>query len=696
MLTAIALLCATMATITMAQTNFDIELSNPSPAPGEMFSITFTTEQASALYYYGLEIAYDETRFAFSGVTAGELLGENPLQIASEIASSTIGASVVRTSGSGDGPGSVVTINFETLANASSGEAEFTISNADLRDSAGASLTLIVDESITVVVPASETFTVFYNNPQDWVAVNAYAFESDNGVFYQPWPGEPMNLPDEGSVWYSYDIPVNFNRVIFNNGDGEKTGDLVRNTDGWYDGTQWYDSEPDLEDSRLVTFSVDMSVQAELGNFDVVLNDVIYVRGGFNGFSLDNPLSLSGDDVFEAEIEVFGPADSTQEYKFFIEAGDGRELPNGGWELLEEDPNLNRSFALGEADAAQTLPLVFFNNDEGADEPQFVIVWPGDTNNDGVVNEEDVLPLGIYWNQTGPVRANATTEWVAQESEPWSPVAATYADTDGSGLINQTDLLAIGLNFGEANGNALLSTDPIMVINVPVLNEGDTATITLSASQVIQLQGLSFAFEAEGVDGEAVAISTPVMGDWALGWEAGNNLIEFNKSGDHKVSGARAHKGLTEPEPASDLFTFELSALLNWNSSAEVVLKRLSYIDADGVARTIEEVDFDLTVESGTSAGGTELPVQTALQQNYPNPFNPATNIAYDLSESGTVTIEVVNILGQRVALLVNRQETRAGSHVQSFDASRLTSGVYLIRMTAGTQTFIRKMMLVK
>ncbi len=696
MLTAVALLCATMATITMAQTNFDIELSNPSPAPGEMFSITFTTEQASALYYYGLEIAYDETRFAFSGVTAGELLGENPLQIASEVAASTIGASVVRTSGSGEGPGSVVTINFETLANATSGEAEFTISNADLRDTAGAPLTLIVDESITVVVPASETFTVFYNNPQDWVAVNAYAFESDNGVFYQPWPGEAMNIPDEGSVWYSYDIPVNFNRVIFNNGEGEQTDDLVRNTDGWYDGTQWYDSEPDLEDSRLVTFSVDMSVQAELGNFDVSLNDMVYVRGGFNGFSLDNPLTLSGDDVFEAEIEVSGPAGSTQEYKFFIEAGDGRELPNGGWELLEEDPNLNRSFALGEADAAQTLPLVFFNNNEGADEPEFVIVWPGDTNNDGVVNEEDVLPLGIYWNQTGPARANPTTEWAAQESEPWSPVAATYADTDGSGLINQTDLLAIGLNFGETHGNAVLNTDPVIVINVPVLNEGDTATITLSASQVIQLQGLSFAFEAEDVEGEAIAISTPVMGDWASGWEAANSLIEFNKSGDQKVSGARAHKGLTEPETASDLFTFELSALLNWTSSAQIVLKRLSYIDAGGVARTVEEVDFDITVDSGTSAGGTELPVQTALQQNYPNPFNPTTNIAYDLSESATVTIEVVNILGQRVALLVNRQETRAGSHVQPFDASRLTSGVYLIRMTAGNQTFTRKMMLVK
>lgn len=219
-----------------AQQNLEIELSNSAPEAGELFSITFTATETSALFYYGLEVGYDESRFAFSGVSAGELMGENPLQIADTIAPSTIGASVVRTSGSGEGTGSVITLEFMTLSDASAGEAIFIISNADLRNTAGAPIEVIVDESISVTVPASETFTVYYNNPDGWANVNAYTFAVEGGE-YKPWPGEAMNLPEEGSVWYSYDIPVNFNRVIFNDGEGNQTGDLIRNSDGWFDGT---------------------------------------------------------------------------------------------------------------------------------------------------------------------------------------------------------------------------------------------------------------------------------------------------------------------------------------------------------------------------------------------------------------------------------------------------------------------------
>ncbi|MCH8558895.1 MAG: starch-binding protein, partial [Balneolia bacterium] len=259
-----------------AQINLDIELSNPAPEAGQPFSITFTASEASALFYYGLEVSYDESRFSFTGVSAGELMGVNPLQIADVIAPATIGASVARTSGSGDGAGSVITLDFMTLPGASAGEAIFTISNADLRNTAGAQIDVIVDETISVTVPASETFTVYYNNPGSWANVNAYAFESDGGE-YLPWPGEAMTLPEEGSIWYSYDIPVNFNRVIFNDGAENQTDNLIRNSDGWFDGTQWYDSEPNLDESRLVIFSVDMGVQAELGNFDITLNDLVYV-----------------------------------------------------------------------------------------------------------------------------------------------------------------------------------------------------------------------------------------------------------------------------------------------------------------------------------------------------------------------------------------------------------------------------------
>ncbi|MCH8557362.1 MAG: T9SS type A sorting domain-containing protein, partial [Balneolia bacterium] len=437
-------------------------------------------------------------------------------------------------------------------------------------------------------------------------------------------------------------------------------------------------------------------VQAELGNFDITLNDLVYVRGDFNEFSLDNPMTLTGDGVFEAEIEISGPVGSEREYKFFIEAGDERELPNGGWELFIENPDDNRVFTLGEPDVNQILPLVFFNDDEGAAEPEFVTVWPGDTNNDGVVNEEDVLPLAIYWNQAGPARENASVEWTGQQAEVWNPVAATFADTDGSGLINQTDLLAIGLNFGEMHGEQVFNADPVNSATISSLNTGDRAVITISAPQTTALQGLSFAFETEGVADNLFTIAELQMAEWAQSWNESGSLIEFNRTEGARLSGARAHKGLTNPEAAGELLTFVVEATQNWSNEAQLNVKRMSYIDAVGEAISFEEVLIEVDIETGTSTGGTELPRETALNQNYPNPFNPTTNIAFDLSENSVVTIEVVNILGQRVALLANRQEMSAGSHVQTFDASRLTSGVYLLRMTAGSQTFTRKMMLVK
>lgn len=90
-----------------------------------------------------------------------------------------------------------------------------------------------------------------------------------------------------------------------------------------------------------------------------------------------------------------------------------------------------------------------------------------------------------------------------------------------------------------------------------------------------------------------------------------------------------------------------------------------------------------------------ELPAQLALDQNYPNPFNPTTTIQYALPESGHIRLDVFNVLGQRVATLINGEQT-AGFHSLQFDGSRLSSGVYLYRLQTGNQVITRKMLLLK
>ncbi len=83
------------------------------------------------------------------------------------------------------------------------------------------------------------------------------------------------------------------------------------------------------------------------------------------------------------------------------------------------------------------------------------------------------------------------------------------------------------------------------------------------------------------------------------------------------------------------------------------------------------------------------------LEQNYPNPFNPTTQIEYRLAKGGMVNLNVYDILGNEVEQLVNSDHP-AGSHVISFDASGLSSGVYFYRIQAGTFSQTRKMIIAK
>jgi hypothetical protein len=89
------------------------------------------------------------------------------------------------------------------------------------------------------------------------------------------------------------------------------------------------------------------------------------------------------------------------------------------------------------------------------------------------------------------------------------------------------------------------------------------------------------------------------------------------------------------------------------------------------------------------------IPEEYVLLQNYPNPFNPVTHIRFGLPEAGEVKIELFDILGQRVALLVDERKP-AGYHTIDFDSSNLASGIYLYRIQAGDYVDSKKMVLMK
>lgn len=101
------------------------------------------------------------------------------------------------------------------------------------------------------------------------------------------------------------------------------------------------------------------------------------------------------------------------------------------------------------------------------------------------------------------------------------------------------------------------------------------------------------------------------------------------------------------------------------------------------------------TVEATPTENAAATITEYALRQNYPNPFNPSTQIGFDLVESGIVTLKVYNLMGQTVATVVNGTMS-AGSHMISFDATNLTSGVYLYRIEVNGFAAEKKMLLMK
>lgn len=90
------------------------------------------------------------------------------------------------------------------------------------------------------------------------------------------------------------------------------------------------------------------------------------------------------------------------------------------------------------------------------------------------------------------------------------------------------------------------------------------------------------------------------------------------------------------------------------------------------------------------------VPADFALEQNYPNPFNPSTNINFALPQASKVTLTVYDMLGRKVATLINGDQLQAANHSVKFDASALASGMYIYRIEAGSFVSTRKMMLIK
>lgn len=109
--------------------------------------------------------------------------------------------------------------------------------------------------------------------------------------------------------------------------------------------------------------------------------------------------------------------------------------------------------------------------------------------------------------------------------------------------------------------------------------------------------------------------------------------------------------------------------------------------------------EMEVNGVSTTTAEVTEEPIPTeyGISQNYPNPFNPTTKVEIQMKERGRASLDVYNIIGEKVLSVIDEKELHAGIHEVNIDATGLPSGIYIYRLNVDDKiTQIKKMNLIK
>ena len=122
-----------------------------------------------------------------------------------------------------------------------------------------------------------------------------------------------------------------------------------------------------------------------------------------------------------------------------------------------------------------------------------------------------------------------------------------------------------------------------------------------------------------------------------------------------------------------------------YNSVSDTYSNRTNIVSASGDYNPHKRVFTQSSIQKG----------RFFLSQCYPNPFNPSTKIFYTLPENAKVQIKVYDMLGKEVAELVNEIKP-AGYHETTFNASELSGGIYMYRITSGIYSETKKMILLR
>ncbi|MEM1055427.1 MAG: laminin B domain-containing protein [Bacteroidota bacterium] len=352
-----------------------------------------------------------------------------------------------------------------------------------------------------------------------------------------------------------------------------------------------------------------------------------------------------------------------------------------------------------------------------------LVVWPGDTDDSGLVDAQDLLPIGARFGVTGPARdaAEQGITWEAKTATPWPALSDTYIDANGDGTINNADVLAVGLNFGRtqtaprpeatrpgvrsvaSRGSARLGTEARGAEAGAVAAKGATeplAEVVLAPQPVGTEIPVMVSASATDVLGAAALLALPAelepVGAAASPLLDDGDVLDLWAAVPGGVDAAATRKrGAETLSGTGDLVVVTLRVASLMAGPATVGLSRLTLGTPSG---SVPADPLSVSIGSAFAVAGQEAPVGVAfgLEAVSPNPTRGTAAIHLGMdSAASAARVSVFDALGREVAVL-HEGPLGAGAHTVRLQSGTLAPGAYLVRVIAGERADVARLTVVR
>jgi hypothetical protein len=317
------------------------------------------------------------------------------------------------------------------------------------------------------------------------------------------------------------------------------------------------------------------------------------------------------------------------------------------------------------------------------DKNNTVLLWFRGTYSSAQLFDAAVVGILDRRSDTSPLKSYVDATLANTTLADGSPLTTTGPDTSAGPADNKWHI-----RTGIGNGGSILTSAEVGGENAPALK----THVTVPAAGMYDVWANFWGNPVASADWRIKAGLSPdrmqLFRQMACKQvEDGDHDSKLVLTGSGNVSLYQAYLGRVKVSSSNafDVFVDDSAYQVGTTSTLRGDIDRTCY---DGVSYAAVNTAVSV-LETG------ELPTTFSLNQNYPNPFNPTTAISYQLPAVTFVMLQVFDVLGREVAVLVNEVRP-AGKYIVRWDASGLPSGVYVCRLRAGNFVSAKKMILMK